>query len=64
MMHFDDESRKRVRLIGLIVAGVVLASFMTGLMGMVLSRENREYFITRLKNIKKVPYLRFDREKR
>lgn len=51
----DTERRKRVRLVGLILGVFVLASFMTGLLGMALSEKNREYFIYRLKNIRNLP---------
>ncbi|MFZ8784576.1 hypothetical protein [Thermocrinis sp.] len=51
----DTERRKRVRLVGLILGMFVLASFMTGLLGMALSEKNREYFIYRLKNIRQIP---------
>jgi len=51
----DTERRKRVRLVGIILGMFVLASFMTGLLGMALSEKNREYFIYRLKNIKQIP---------
>jgi len=51
----DIERRKRVRLVGLILGVFVLASFMTGLLGMALSEKNREYFIYRLKNIRQIP---------
>jgi hypothetical protein len=51
----DTERRKRVRLVGLILGVFVLASFMTGLLGMALSEKNREYFIYRLKNIRQIP---------
>jgi len=51
----DTERRKRVRLVGIILGMFVLASFMTGLLGMALSEKNREYFIYRLKNIRQIP---------
>ncbi|AHE95436.1 hypothetical protein THERU_00810 [Thermocrinis ruber] len=51
----DMERRKRVRLVGIILGMFVLASFMTGLLGMALSEKNREYFVYRLKNIRKLP---------
>jgi hypothetical protein len=51
----DMESRKRVRFVGIILGMFVLASFMTGLLGMALSEKNREYFVYRLKNIRHLP---------
>jgi len=54
----DMERRKRVRLVGIILGMFVLASFMTGLLGMALSEKNREYFIYRLKNIKQIPFFK------
>jgi hypothetical protein len=51
----DTERRKRVRLVGIILGMFVLASFMTGLLGMALSEKNREYFVYRLKNIRHLP---------
>ncbi|WP_448587459.1 hypothetical protein [Thermocrinis sp.] len=49
------EKQKRVRIVGALVGLFVLASFMTGLLGMVFSEKNREYFIYRLKNVKNLP---------
>ena len=40
---------------GIILGMFVLASFMTGLLGMALSEKNREYFVYRLKNIRHLP---------
>ncbi|ADO45854.1 hypothetical protein Hydth_1470 [Hydrogenobacter thermophilus TK-6] len=51
----SDEGKKR--LLGILLGLLVLAGFMTGFLGMALSEKNREYFIYRLKNIKKVPYI-------
>ncbi|GBC88007.1 hypothetical protein HRbin13_00120 [bacterium HR13] len=51
----SDEGKKR--LLGIFLGLLVLAGFMTGFLGMALSEKNREYFIYRLKNIKKVPYI-------
>jgi hypothetical protein len=56
----SNESKKK--LTGVIIGLFVLASFLTGLLGMALSEKNREYFIYRLKNIKNVPYIRFDKD--
>ncbi len=50
------------KLTGIIVAFIVLASFLTGLLGMIFSEKNREHFINRLKNIKNVPYIRHDKD--
>jgi hypothetical protein len=44
-----------LRLVGIILGMFVLASFMTGLLGMVLSEKKREYFVYRLKNIRHLP---------
>jgi hypothetical protein len=41
--------------VGIILGMFVLASFMTGLLGMALSEKNREYFVYRLKNIRHLP---------
>jgi hypothetical protein len=51
----EMKSRKRVRFVGIILGMFVLASFMTGLLGMALSEKNREYFVYRLKNIRQLP---------
>lgn len=56
------EQEKKKKLTGIIVGLVVLASFLTGLLGMALSEKNREYFISRLKNIKHVPFIRPDKD--
>ncbi|MFN3598689.1 MAG: hypothetical protein ACK4VK_03000 [Aquificaceae bacterium] len=50
------------KLTGIIVGFIVLASFLTGLLGMIFSEKNREYFINRLKNVKNVPYIRHDKD--
>ena len=51
----DLERRRRIRIVGVLVGLAVLASFLTGLFGMILSEKNREYFIYRLKNVKNLP---------
>jgi len=58
-----NEERKK-NLIGILLGLLVVAGFMAGLLGMALSEKNREYFIYRLKNIKKVPYIIPEKEKR
>jgi hypothetical protein len=49
-----NEERKK-NLIGILLGLLVVASFMTGLLGMALSEKNREYFVYRLKNIRHLP---------
>jgi hypothetical protein len=49
-----NEERKK-NLIGILLGLLVVAGFMTGLLGMALSEKNREYFIYRLKNIRHLP---------
>ncbi|WP_333784736.1 hypothetical protein [Thermocrinis sp.] len=51
----DETRQRRVRIVGTLVGLFVLASFLTGLLGMALSEKNREYFIYRLKNVKNLP---------
>ncbi|WP_038028060.1 hypothetical protein [Thermocrinis jamiesonii] len=51
----DESRQRRVRIVGTLVGLFVLASFLTGLLGMALSEKNREYFMYRLKNIRKLP---------
>ena len=51
----DLERRRKVRIVGALVGFVVVASFLTGLFGMILSEKNREYFIYRLKNVRSLP---------
>jgi len=51
----DDSRQRRVRIVGVLVGLFVLASFLTGLLGMALSEKNREYFMYRLKNVRKLP---------
>jgi hypothetical protein len=58
-----SQERKK-NLIGILLGLLVVAGFMTGFLGMALSEKNREYFIYRLKNIKKVPYIVPEKEKR
>lgn len=58
----SEESKKR--LVGILLALFVIAGFMAGFLGMALSEKNREYFIYRLKNIKNVPYIIPEKEKR
>lgn len=53
---------QKKKLTGIIVGLIVLAGFLTGLLGMIFSEKNREYFINRLKNIKNVPYIRQDKD--
>ncbi len=53
---------QKKKLTGIIVGLVVLGGFLTGLLGMIFSEKNREYFINRLKNIKNVPYIRQDKD--
>ncbi len=53
---------QKKKLTGIIVGLVVLSGFLTGLLGMIFSEKNREYFINRLKNIKNVPYIRHDKD--
>ncbi|MFN7064966.1 MAG: hypothetical protein ACK4OF_02285 [Aquificaceae bacterium] len=55
-----QEQKKKVT--GIIVGLIVLAGFLAGLLGMIFSERNREYFINRLKNIKDVPYIRHDKD--
>ncbi|MFN3871114.1 MAG: hypothetical protein ACK4MW_06505 [Aquificaceae bacterium] len=50
------------KLTGIIVGLIVLASFLTGLLGMIFSEKNREHFINRIKNIKNVPYIKHDKD--
>ncbi|MEZ0360520.1 MAG: hypothetical protein ABWK04_01295 [Hydrogenobacter sp.] len=57
-----EEGKKR--LIGILLALFVIVGFMAGFLGMALSEKNREYFIYRLKNIKNVPYIIPEKEKR
>lgn len=54
-----QEGKKR--LTGLVVGLVVLGSFLTGLLGMMFSEKNREYFIHKIKNIKNIPFMGSDR---
>ncbi|MFN3471480.1 MAG: hypothetical protein ACK4ZR_02600 [Aquificaceae bacterium] len=58
--YMTQEQKKK--LTGIIVGLIVLAGFLTGLLGMIFSEKNREYFINRLKNIKNVPYIRQDKD--
>jgi len=51
----DESRQRRVRIVGTLVGLFVLASFLTGLLGMALSEKNREYFMYRLKNVRKLP---------
>jgi len=51
----DESRQRRVRIVGVLVGLFVLASFLTGLLGMALSEKNREYFMYRLKNVRKLP---------
>ncbi|WP_448583948.1 hypothetical protein [Thermocrinis sp.] len=51
----DETRQKRVRIVGALLGLFVLASFLTGLLGMVFSEKNREYFIYRLKNVRNLP---------
>jgi len=51
----DESRQRRVRIVGALVGLFVLASFLTGLLGMALSEKNREYFMYRLKNVRKLP---------
>ncbi len=47
-----SESTK-TKIAGLIVGLLALGSFSMGLFGMLLSQENRDYFLNKLKNIRK-----------
>jgi hypothetical protein len=58
--YMTQEQKKK--LTGIIVGLIVLAGFLTGLLGMIFSEKNREYFINRLKNIKNVPYIRHEKD--
>lgn len=53
---------QKKKLTGIIVGLVVLAGFLTGLLGMIFSEKNREYFINRLKNIRSIPYIKPDKD--
>lgn len=53
---------QKKKLTGIIVGLIVLAGFLTGLLCMIFSEKNREYFINRLKNIKNVPYIRHEKD--
>jgi len=58
--YMTQEQKKK--LTGILVGLIVLAGFLTGLLGMIFSEKNREYFINRLKNIKNVPYIRHEKD--
>ncbi len=53
---------QKKKLTGVIVGLIVLSGFLTGLLGMMFSEKNREYFVHRLKNIKNVPYIKHEKD--
>jgi len=64
-LHMEENymtQEQKKKLTGIIVGLIVLAGFLTGLLGMIFSEKNREYFINRLKNIKNVPYIRHEKD--